>query len=164
MDLAIAPLDHELPLVRQVGGKPVIAGVGAGVEDALCPGCGESVLLADVTPSSVYDLAIECSRCGTVAATRSLVPGEGLGGAALVVPVCGVRADTTFVADCDQIVVGEPGAQRRRAETGEPRKSAKRIELDVDGIAAVLDLTRDVFARSWLISNGASYLHPVATV
>lgn len=146
MELTIAPPDHGLPLVRQVGGEPVIAGVGSGVEDALCPGCGESVLLASVAPASVYDLAIECSLCGTVAKTASLAPGEGLGGAVLVVPACGVRAGTTFVADCDQIVVGEPGAERRHGETGVHPTSPTRVELDVDGIASVLASAREAFA------------------
>jgi len=132
-------------LLLQVRDVPVITGTGAGGSDVLCPQCGEIVLLANVMPDSVYDFAICCYGCGGVAAMPSLPPGRGVGGVVQVVPPGQHVARDTFVSDCDQLVIGATGLQRRAAETGTARAGPSRVALDISGIQTLLTEARETF-------------------
>jgi len=145
VDLTAIHQDYAGPLLRQVRDVPLIVGTGAGGSNALCPQCGEIVLLSNVMPDSVYDFAISCYGCGAVAAMPSLPAGRGVGGIVQSVPLGQHIARDPFVADCDQVFIGVTGLERRAAETGVGRTAPSRRTLDISGIEQVLSEAREVF-------------------
>jgi hypothetical protein len=145
MELEIAPLNHGLPLVVQATDAPVIVGVGEDASDVRCPSCRDVVLLANVPDAGVYDLAIQCFRCKAIVRAPRLPPGRGVGGIAHVVEPGQHIARDSFVADCDQLVIGTPGVLRRAAETGSVPGLSRHLLMDASGLVAVLVNARKVF-------------------
>ena len=133
------------PLVIQAREVPILRGeTGAGV-DLHCPSC-RNVVAEDVSEEGVLDLGIQCFSCGTVGKTSSLAPGAGIGGCVLPIPVGVHRAESTVVLRCDEIVVGQPGLDRRQKETT-GTETLHRITLDIAGCRGIVERTRSVYGR-----------------
>lgn len=135
---------HQRPLVIQGGSFPVIAGVGAGGQDANCPTCRET-LLANIPEGGVLDLAIQCQRCGATALTPVLPPGRAVPAIAYPVVQPVLRADRTFVAEHDEVVVGGPALERRAAEVA-ASVTPPRLVMDIGGIEAILERAKRIFS------------------
>lgn len=104
------------------------------------------MLLKNVVDGGVYDLAIQCSACNGIAQTPGLPPGRGIGGVVQVIAPGRYNAGATRVTDCDQVIVGAPGIERRVNETGARPRSPDRFLLDPAGIRQVLRHAREIFA------------------
>lgn len=60
-------------------------------------------------------------------------------------PSANTVARDPFVADCDQVVIGVTGLERRAAETGTGRTAHSRVTPDISGIEQMLSEAREVF-------------------
>ena len=145
MQLEPASPDRDVPLLIQAADVPLVIGTARDARDILCPACHGSVLLSSMPDESVYDVAFKCFRCEAVVLSPSLPSGCGVGGAVHVLRPGQHAIYASLVVDCDHIVIGAPGMQRRAAETGSIRDPQPRFLLDVPGIASVLVRARDAF-------------------
>jgi len=54
-------------------------------------------------------------------------------------------AEGSFVADSDEVMIGEPGAERRILETGRTLTTPHRVVMDIPGIETIVGEARRVF-------------------
>ena len=144
--LLVPTHDDSVPLIVQSTTAPVVVGVGDGGTDTVCPACRRHVLIKNMPPDSVFDLALKCCGCGAISRVPRFPPGRGLGAIAVVVPPGRHVAEGSLIADCDQVVIGEPGARRRGTETGTrgPGGPPTRVEMSPTGIEELLREAREV--------------------
>jgi hypothetical protein len=115
MELVLVDADA-LPLLLQVSvDAPVIVWTDGPGEDAMCPNCGQVVLLGNVPVNSAYDFMIRCAGCGALSRTPESPPGRGLSGFRTVVPA-GTHPSSKVEVFYGQLVVGQPALERRQRE------------------------------------------------
>jgi hypothetical protein len=134
------------PLLSQAAfDTPILEGVGDDGVDLRCAEC-RSILLANVSPGAVFDIALRCAGCGVVAETPAWPAGRGLGGVLHVVRK-DHRAAGTFALDMDQVLVGPDAERRRAAETGRGLPEPASILMDIAGLENLVATARTRFER-----------------
>ena len=129
------------PIVSQAASDtPIFRGVGDDGADLRCAECG-SLLLANVSPRAVFDIALGCAGCGAVAVMPAWPAGRGLGGVFHVVRE-DHRAAATFLLDMDQVLVGPDAERRRAAETGRGLPDPAPILMDIAGLESLIATAR----------------------
>lgn len=129
------------PIVSQAASDiPIFRGVGDDGADLRCAECG-SLLLANISPGAVFDIALRCAGCGAVAETPAWPAGRGLGGVSHLVRD-DHRAAGTFLLDMDQVLVGPDAQRRRAAETGRGLPEPASILLDIAGLESLIATAR----------------------
>jgi hypothetical protein len=122
---------------------PILRGVGDDGEELRCAECG-SLLLANVSPDAVFDIALICAGCGKVTEMPPWPAGRGLGGVFHVVRE-DHRAAGTFMLDIDQVLVGPDAERRRAAETGRSLPEPASIQMDIAGLEGLVATARSRF-------------------
>lgn len=131
--------DAALSVLIQGSSGPLIQGDDPEGFDYLCSRCG-SLLVAQTTQSSLWDLAIECATCHAQSATPALPPGRALPPGTVVVDQGRYLAEGTIRQPSTATIASRQVVERRERETG--RSPALGPRTGVLGVGMVQELLR----------------------